>query len=219
MEKRLSIKDTIVYGFKIFFSRFWYFTGLLCLLLLLLILVALLVVPILLVGLFTTSILTKGVLIAILSLMVPFFINLFSMTFCLTFLLKMGLTTYDLGPHEVTLKKILSGITVKKIAKIIGCSALVWLIVVVGLLLLILPGIYLAIKLSFVPFYIIDTDCGIIDAIKKSYRITTGNFWRIFWVEFIGRLLWGTLILLPVGLLMQVYAYRWLQANKAEEVA
>ena len=47
----------------------------------------------------------------------------------------------------------------------------------------------------------------------------TGNFWRIFWVEFIGRLLWGTLILLPVGLLMQVYAYRWLQANKAEEVA
>jgi uncharacterized membrane protein len=221
MEKHLSIKDTIVYGFTTFFSRFWYLLGIMCL-------------GILLYG---VGLLLCGMCYALIKTMLFFFgprseavstllgdtavwlLAIFLNAFFLTYAWKTALMIYDEGVYGITLKKIFATIPSKRVIKFIGCAILEWLIVSVGLLLLIVPGIYLATKLQFSLLYIVDTDCGILEALKKSYRITTGNFWRVFCIEFLSSLLWGTVILIPVGLLMQVYAYRWLRANKAEEVA
>ncbi|HEX8968287.1 MAG TPA: hypothetical protein VF937_10420 [Chloroflexota bacterium] len=53
-------------------------------------------------------------------------------------------------------------------------------IVVVGFILLIVPGIYLAVRLSFVPFIVVDEGRGPVEALTESWRRTEGFFWTIF---------------------------------------
>lgn len=55
------------------------------------------------------------------------------------------------------------------------------LIVLVGLVLLILPGIYLAVRLQFSPYLIVDDEnMGPIESLKKSMKLTQGIFWKLF---------------------------------------
>lgn len=54
------------------------------------------------------------------------------------------------------------------------------LIVVVGILFLIVPGIILACKLAFVPYLVMDKKIDAIDAIKESWSLTDGYAWKIF---------------------------------------
>lgn len=78
--------------------------------------------------------------------------------------------------------------------KYFGVSIIYGLIVAVGFLLCIFPGIWLGVKLSFAHFYILDhPDKSIGDALKASWNITKGNWWSLFglcWVE-IGVMLLG----------------------------
>lgn len=61
------------------------------------------------------------------------------------------------------------------ILSIIGASILVGIIVAVGFFLLIVPGIYFALKYQFVNQLIIDKKLGILEAMKESARITKGK--------------------------------------------
>lgn len=54
------------------------------------------------------------------------------------------------------------------------------LLVVFGLILLLLPGIFLACRLIFVPFLIMDKKHGVKESLKISYYMTKGYFWTIF---------------------------------------
>jgi len=58
-------------------------------------------------------------------------------------------------------------------------SVLVGLIAGVGLILCILPGIFLAVRLQFAAMYTIDRGLSITDAIKASWHDTEGNFWGL----------------------------------------
>lgn len=54
-----------------------------------------------------------------------------------------------------------------------------------GFLLLIIPGIYLLIRLQFVHYLIVDKeDIGVIDAIKMSMQMTKGRFWQLLMFVF-----------------------------------
>lgn len=64
--------------------------------------------------------------------------------------------------------------------KYLGGSILAGLIVAGGLILLIVPGIIFAIRLEFVSYLIIDKEMGPMEAIKESWRMTSGNAWRLF---------------------------------------
>lgn len=50
------------------------------------------------------------------------------------------------------------------------------LIVVIGLILLVLPGVYFAVRFIFTPYIILDKGYGPIAALNESYRITKGIF-------------------------------------------
>lgn len=65
--------------------------------------------------------------------------------------------------------------------KFIGAYIIYSFAVGVGCLFCIIPGIYLAVKLIFVPYYILDhPEASIEDALKAGWRMTNGNFWNIF---------------------------------------
>jgi uncharacterized membrane protein len=59
---------------------------------------------------------------------------------------------------------------------------LVYIIVIVGFALLIIPGIFLGCKLVFVPFLVVDKKMGVIEAIKESWRMTNRHAWKVFFI-------------------------------------
>jgi uncharacterized membrane protein len=53
-------------------------------------------------------------------------------------------------------------------------------IVVIGFILLIVPGIIFACKLAFTPYLVVDRKMEVIEAIKASWRMTNGHAWKVF---------------------------------------
>jgi len=68
----------------------------------------------------------------------------------------------------------------KKLFFVILSHLLVIGLVGMGIVLLIIPSIYLAIKLIFVPFLIMDKNVDPIQAVKLSFYLSKGYFWTIF---------------------------------------
>lgn len=85
---------------------------------------------------------------------------------------------------------------------VFGASILMGLAVLLGIVLLVIPGIFLAVRLSQFQFAIIDQKLGPIDGLRASWEITKGNFWNLF---LLGLANFGIVILgalaLGVGLL------------------
>jgi len=100
---------------------------------------------------------------------------------------------------------------------VLGASILVSIICTLGIILLIIPGIILALRLQFTMWLIMDEDLGIIAAIKKSWEITRGSTGNLFlyWLlclliiilGFIA-LMVGILIAAPVTWLGMSFIYR-----------
>jgi uncharacterized membrane protein len=59
-------------------------------------------------------------------------------------------------------------------------SLLYGLLVMAGLILLIIPGIYWGIRYQFFPYLIVDQNLGPVNAIKRSGQITRGEWWHLF---------------------------------------
>jgi len=65
--------------------------------------------------------------------------------------------------------------------KYLGVCIIVGLIVGVGTMLCIVPGIFFAVRLAFADWYILDhPEAGIGEAISASWHMTKGNFWSVF---------------------------------------
>ncbi len=65
-------------------------------------------------------------------------------------------------------------------------SLLVGVIVGIGIVFLIIPGIIFACKLAFTPYLVVDREMKVIDAIQESWRMTTGHAWEVFLIALLG---------------------------------
>jgi predicted Zn finger-like uncharacterized protein len=101
-------------------------------------------------------------------------------------------------------------------------SLLTGLLCLVGFALLILPGVLFSVWFSFYALVIVDDVVGPIQAMKRSYALARGNFWRIagFWGWVFGLNLLGLvpcglglLITLPVTFVAWACLYRVLQGR------
>lgn len=97
------------------------------------------------------------------------------------------------------------------------------LIVFVGFLLLIVPGVIWLIKFELYPYFIVEEDMGPIEALKASSRVTSGDKWNLFLlglllllINIVGflALLVGMLITYPLSILAMAYAYIHLKKAK-----
>ncbi len=111
----------------------------------------------------------------------------------------------------------------KAILNYILSSILVGLIVLIGFILLIVPGIILAIRLQYSGYLIVDKNLGAIEAIKKSWKITKGNAWHLFafslaiiGINIIGllALVIGLLVTVPLSMVASAFVFRKLLALK-----
>lgn len=107
-----------------------------------------------------------------------------------------------------------------KVVPIVLASLLFYILFVIGLILLIVPGIYVALRFGFFVTAIVDRNLGPIEALKYSYRITTNNTLSLFGLFILSMLigiagavalLVGLLVAIPVVTLALSVAYRFLQ--------
>lgn len=105
----------------------------------------------------------------------------------------------------------------RKIVTYFFASLLMSVIVVIGLFLFILPGIYLAIRLQFYQAFIVEEDAGILDSLKRSWKITEGQVLPLLLlvlamcgIILIGIILFmvGVLFAIPVAYMMYCEAFR-----------
>ncbi len=89
-------------------------------------------------------------------------------------------------------------------------NLLVGVIIVIGIFLLIVPGIIFACRLAFVPYLVVDRKMETIEAVKKSWHMTRGHAGKIFLMGLLAIpiVLLG-LICLGVG---AIPAIMWIQA-------
>lgn len=96
-------------------------------------------------------------------------------------------------------------------------SIITGIIIVVGFILLIIPGIIFAYKLQFAKYLVLDKKLGPIDAIQKSWGLTRGMTWNLFLlslllilINILGLIafLVGLFITVPLTIVAIAFVYR-----------
>jgi uncharacterized membrane protein len=133
-------------------------------------------------------------------------------------LISMGVISFALKAHDdVEHVSIMDLWHPRPFWKYIGASLLFGLIFVVGLILVIIPGIIWGIMFGFAVYLVIDKNMWPIEALKESKRITYGYKWELFLLgilSFLVALLGiiclgvGLLVAYPVIIFANVHAYR-----------
>ncbi len=93
---------------------------------------------------------------------------------------------------------------------IILANLLQSIIIGIGIVLLLVPGIIFAVRLAFVPYLVTEKSMEATEAIKTSWHMTGPYAWRIFFMGLLAILIAiGGLILLGVGIIVSVM---WISA-------
>ena len=107
-------------------------------------------------------------------------------------------------------------------------SILYFLSVLVGLCLLIVPGIILAVRMSFWAYLIVDKQLGPLEALKESMRLTKGSAVNLCLFGFVSlgllllgflALIVGLIVAIPVAQISYIFIYRYLESKHQPAVA
>lgn len=127
---------------------------------------------------------------ALLLLLIPYvlvaglgFIFVLILSVLIGIIFQMGLVHLTVGVARggnLDYKTILSDVSVKKSLRFLFAIFLVALVTGLGLLIFIIPGIYLAYRLMFVPYLVVDKNLGIGDSFKESANLSKGVKLKLF---------------------------------------
>ncbi len=112
-----------------------------------------------------------------------------------------------------------------KIGTYFVSNLLVSIITIIGLCLLIIPGIYLALRLQFYSAFIVEENAGIIESMKRSWEITRGQVMPLFLVALVmigfillGCAIFGIGVFVAIPLVYIMYAYVFRKLNNPLEI-
>lgn len=114
----------------------------------------------------------------------------------------------------------------RKIITYLITNILFSIAVCIGMVLLIIPGIYLYLRLQFFTAFIVEEDCGIIESLQKSWNMTQGQTLPLFLLlltmigtAIVGCILFfvGFFVAVPLIYMMQCYTFRKLNTISTEE--
>lgn len=138
----------------------------------------------------------------------------------LSTLISMGVVAFYLSAHDNAGAVSLSLLWhPHPFWKYFAATIVVGIAMILGLILLIVPGIIFALMFMFTTFIVIDRELGPIEAMKESMRITRGHKWPLLGFVLVLGLLnvagavalgVGLLVSIPVSFLAFVHAYRTL---------
>jgi len=86
---------------------------------------------------------------------------------------------YAARKQKVDFKYLVSGFS-ENYVHIILANLLVFALVMIGIVMLIIPGIIIGVRLTFVSYLVMDKKMDPITAVEESWRLTKGYGWTIF---------------------------------------
>lgn len=89
---------------------------------------------------------------------------------------------------------------------LVWVSILTGLATIGGLILLILPGIYIGVRMGFSQLFVIDEKKKGTDAIKASWELTKQKFWPVFGRQLAGGIVFGGLMLIIIWIAVRLVA-------------
>ena len=194
---QFSKKEAVKFGFGIAKSNILFFIGLLIIVVFVSVL---------------TSALRNGVQKAALAYLVFTVVQ-----YLVNTVVAMGLIKISLEFVAKAKPKIRDIVYYKPIVKYVLASIAGGVIVFVGFILLIIPGIILAVRLQYATYLIVDKNLGPIEALKTSWKLTRGNTWNLFFfgillglINILGVLclVVGLFVTVPLGMVATTFVYR-----------
>lgn len=136
-------------------------------------------------------------------------------------LISMGETAFFLRAHDGVHSARLADLWHPQgFWRFVGATFCAALIIVVGFILLIVPGVIAALALTFVSYVVIEEGLSPIEALKRSAALTKGSRWQLFvlglalfGINILGLLALGVglFVSIPVSFLAMVHVYRALK--------
>lgn len=201
--KEFSIKEAFSWGWQEFKSRPWFFVGLMLIVFVISAVISLIVQ--------NTGDVIGGVL-QIVGTVVQWWLYIG--------IIMIALAVYNKQSPEFGMLFKGSG---KTLWNYVLGTILYTLVVLVGLVLFVFPGIIWGIKFHYYSFLIVDKGMKPMDALKRSGAITMGYKWKLFGLFILIGLLnlagaivlgVGLLVTMPVSLLITVFVYKLLEDGK-----
>lgn len=202
----ISIKEALSFGWKTFKARPWFFV----------------LVPFVLMAAAFGAGLVQGILSAILGKtigpVVSFVISVGINTFIGAGVISLYLKAHD-SVSSVSLKDLWNP---KPFWRFLGTNVLVGIAVLIGFILIVIPGIIASLALMFAQYAVIDKGLNPIAAMKESMRLTKGKRWKLLGfvlalvlVNLVGviALIVGLFVSVPVSIFAAVHMYRSLSGN------
>ena len=100
------------------------------------------------------------------------------------------LTAYvSLAVYKISIEQIkgnqvnfndLTNISLNQYINYLIGATITGILAIIGFILFIVPGIYIAIRLMFLPYLIVDKNLKFNEALKESWRITEDSVWNLF---------------------------------------
>lgn len=84
-------------------------------------------------------------------------------------------------------------VTMGNIGGVFWAGFLFFVAVVIGIIFLVIPGIFLSVACGFFGFCVVNYRLGAVDSLKKSYELTKNNWWVTFGYLFVVGLVLGIL--------------------------
>ena len=208
MEDKFDYSDILKAAWKGLISQFWLLVGLIIGFTIVYSLLLIFTVP------------AKGETIGISSIIVCI-LSLFLLCLFMMGYLKNCLQTLDGEEPQFSAYGQVS----RKLLSFLVAYIILGIIITIGVILFIAPGIYLGLRLQFFYAFIVDDDAGIIDSFKRSWNITKGYSLKLFILFLIMLLIYiigylaviiGIFVAIPLIVLMYGYTYRKLTAPAAQ---
>lgn len=114
--------------------------------------------------------------------------------------------------QKVEIEGLFEGFRTKYL-KIVVANLLVFALVIMGFVMLIIPGIIIACRLVFVSYLVMDKDLDAMTAVEESWRMTRGYGWKIFFLAIVSFfIIIAGLLMLIVGVFVSI---AWIRASFA----
>lgn len=134
-------------------------------------------------------------------------IILLIISYCFSLLLQIGFYKFFLNVarnESYNFGDLWFGFKGKHIHKRIVAMVLSSIIILIGLFIFIIPGIFFAVRLCLVPFFLADKkELSVLDILELSYNTTRGSEWKIL-VFFL-----KSIIVIILGLLCLLVGFLW----------
>ncbi len=140
-------------------------------------------------------------------LIFPFVILGLAYTFLFMPIIKYGeqyLFLKAMRDEEADLKTLFEGFKTQYL-NVVLANLIVIALVILGFVMLIIPGIIIACRLAFVSYLVMDKNMDAMKAVEKSWQMTKGHGWTIFGMAIISFFIFiGGLIVFFVGVIISI---------------